>query len=454
MTLLVISLYEFKQFLQIIMWIGLPATLIIVIITTILHYRRKNQVAMEAPVQYQSLPSNTGMEMASSSEAYQNMMHLQKKYIGEIEVHHQEHSVLKEEFKKLEKKYIELIAKNGTQPKSNHNSTVFQDAFQQKENEVLQLKALLLQMEETLRSEKEQKKLHSAEINKLGTLLKDTEMAATKARQELEDRHNSFERQLEEIKGKHATEKKAWLVDLDRLNQEFIAHKEENSRLRGRLVEQESAHDVIEEKNIQIGFLQNQLDNRIKNFHHLEYQNQEDENRVKDLETFAVNSATEIRLMKEELQFKADESFQFQERVGILQEQINAAIAQQESLTGSLQVKSSHIDYIEQELKDFEDRNNQAMEQLNNSQIIILQLNENLKRAAERSAELEKKLELSNQLLKKIYKELSSSFSTNVNADHEEESLIGAKNSNEQDFTEPINLSFDLSKDKSLQFQD
>ena len=158
--------------------------------------------------------------------------------------------------------------------------------------------------------------------------------------------------------------------------------------------------------------------------------------------------------MKEELQFKTDESFQFQERVGILQEQINAAIAQQESLTGSLQVKSSHIDNIEQELRDFEDRNNQAMEQLNNSQIIILQLNENLKRAAERSAELEKKLELSNQLLKKIYKELSSSFSTNGNADHEEESLIGAKNSNEQDFTEPIDLSFDLSKDKSLQFQD
>ena len=43
MSTLLVSLYEFKQFLQIVLWIALPGTLIAVVITTYLHYRRKKK---------------------------------------------------------------------------------------------------------------------------------------------------------------------------------------------------------------------------------------------------------------------------------------------------------------------------------------------------------------------------------------------------------------------------
>ena len=42
-TLLLVSLYEFKLFLQIVLWIAIPGTILAIVITTILHYRRKKK---------------------------------------------------------------------------------------------------------------------------------------------------------------------------------------------------------------------------------------------------------------------------------------------------------------------------------------------------------------------------------------------------------------------------
>ncbi len=48
--------------------------------------------------------------------------------------------------------------------------------------------------------------------------------------------------------------------------------------------EQASARDIMEEKNRQITFLQEQLEQRIKNYHQLEYQGRNDRQRVEELE--------------------------------------------------------------------------------------------------------------------------------------------------------------------------
>ncbi|WEK35344.1 MAG: hypothetical protein P0Y53_22865 [Candidatus Pseudobacter hemicellulosilyticus] len=46
-SILLVSLYEFKQFLQIVGWIALPVTVIAILLTIYFHYRSKKGVAME-----------------------------------------------------------------------------------------------------------------------------------------------------------------------------------------------------------------------------------------------------------------------------------------------------------------------------------------------------------------------------------------------------------------------
>jgi hypothetical protein len=454
MPLLVISLYELEQFLQIIMWIAIPATLITIIVTTILHYRGKKQIQIAGPSPSGEAQPTGEPGVASSNESYQNILDLQKKYITEIESNHQDHFQLKEDFKKLEKKYIELIAKNGTQVRSNFSSPVFQDAFQQKENELLQLKASLLQLEEMLRSEKEQKKAHSAEMNKLGNLLKDMEMVATKARQETEDQIQAFGQQLEETKNKEASEKKGWLADMEKLNHDLSLQKEENARLRNKLIEQDSAHDVIEEKNNQIGFLQNQLDNRIKNYHQLEYQNREDETRLNDLLSLTARLEKESAGLKEELELRNAERTEILQKATALEERMNLALEEQSALVQTLQTKTSYIEYVEHALTELGESHSQSLGHLNNSQIDILQLQQELMKESQKSSDLENKLEFSNQLLKKIYLELGKAMSPAIDPDPQEEIRLSANGSNERAFAEPVSLEFDMVADGSMQMQD
>jgi chromosome segregation ATPase len=454
MSLLVISLYELKQFLQILLWIALPATLVTVIVTILVHYRRKKQIEVRIPDQTDlDQPSETN-GLIENGEAYQHMLNLQKKYISEIEISHQEHSHLKEDFRKLEKKYIELIAKNGTQSLSNYSSPVFQDTFQQKENEILQLKASLLQLEETLRAEREQRKAHSAEVNKLGNLLKDMEMVATKARQVTEDQDQTFSQQLEETRERQAIERKEWLAEMDRLNLEMSKQKEDNTRLRDRLIEQDSAQDVIAEKNVQIGFLQNQLDNRIKHFHHLEYQSREDESRLRDLQSFVSNLEKETGAMKEELQSKNQEASQLQEKAALLEEKMNMALKDQTALSETLQSKSSYIEFVENSLKELEERNSLALGRVNDTQVTIDQLHEKLALETRKSCELEHKLEFSSQLLMKIYKELAKSIGAGLeqNLPEEVQNVENKPEELEYDTTTP-SLEFEFVNEETAQLQ-
>src|ERR1700731_3749479 len=50
MYLLSVNLYEFGQFLQILLWISLPMVLAALLITTWLHYRKKRRQTQEEPV--------------------------------------------------------------------------------------------------------------------------------------------------------------------------------------------------------------------------------------------------------------------------------------------------------------------------------------------------------------------------------------------------------------------
>jgi hypothetical protein len=455
MSLLVISLYELKQFLQILMWIAIPVTVVTLFVTILIHYRRKKQEEEILPDQPLAQISAGEIELTDRGDSYLHMLQLQKKYVLEIESGQKEHAQLKEDFKKLEKKHIELIAKNGMAVRSNYASPVFQDAFQQKENEILQLKASILQSEETLRAEREQKKAHSIEINKLGNLLKDMEMVAMKARQETESLHQSHESEKEEMNQLHDLEKKDWQARLERLNQEFSVQKDENARLRNLLIEQESSQDVIEEKNIQIGFLQNQLDNRIKTYHQLEYQSRENEIRLKELQSGAEAVEKELAQVRQDGQDKSKHFESLEEKANQLEEKLNIAMQDQAGLMRTIDSKTNYIEYVENSLRETEERNAQNLEQLNTAKESFVQLHEKFLIVSEKSEELQQKLAFHSQLLMKIYQDLAKSLDPGVSGqDSAGERISHDTAPKEIKYEDPISLEFELLNDESMQFQD
>jgi hypothetical protein len=498
MHLLIVSLYELKQFLQIILWIAIPATVAAMIITTFLHYRYKRKTASEENFTGEggSVVMASEVQTLVSEDEYRDMLLMHKKFTLEIENGQQKYEQIKDEFKKLEKKHLELIAK-GQNPSGDINvnhlqkqarefeqkiarleqaleymrkeemdrGTIssWQDQVHRKDRELENRDTLVSQLEEGIRIEREQKKAHSAEINKLGNLLKDMEMIASKTAQEKEhelqeqkDLNTLLEKQLQQISSIRVSDNSQQLAAMQ---EGLTLAQEEKTNLKSRLLEQESMLDVMQEKNLQIGFLQNQLEQRIKSFHQLEYQNMEDANRLKDLQTLSAGLEHQTKSLTEELQQRNEEAIQLQAKLSIsLQEQkeiqesilskisridqlesrLNMALQGQKEVQETLGSKTSHIDLLEASLRELREQNTQMLLQLSSSQESIEQLNGKLFAETHRAKDLEHKLEISSQLQVKIYKELAKSLGVALMQFPQESGYTNTETIKEWVFTEPL----------------
>ncbi|HEV3249706.1 MAG TPA: hypothetical protein VGZ71_02060 [Puia sp.] len=470
MHLLMVSLYELKQFLQIILWIAIPATVAAMIITTLLHYRYKRKTMSEENFtkEARSLVMASEVQTEVSEDEYRDMLLMHKKFTLEIENGQQKYEQLKDEFRKLEKKHLELIAKGQGQAGDNYVNQLqkhsreqdqkiarleqalefmrkeeldrgsisgLQEQVRQKERELENRDTLVNQLEEGIRIEREQKKAHSIEINKLGNLLKDMEMIVSRTTQEKEQELQEqkelnalLERQLQEKSSIQVNEQGPQLVALQ---EELALAQEEKANLKSRLLEQESMLDVMQEKNLQIGFLQNQLEQRIKSYHQLEYQSIEDLNRARDLQALSAGLEDQAKSLTEELQQRNEESVELRNKLTISQQEqkeiqesiysknsqieqlesrLNLALQEQKGLQETFYTKTSHIDLLESRLNELTQQNGQMLLELNGSRETVDQLNVKLFAETHRAKELEQKLETSSQLLVKIYKELAKSL--------------------------------------------
>jgi chromosome segregation ATPase len=498
MHLLIVSLYELKQFLQIILWIAIPATVAAMIITTFLHYRYKRKTASEENFTGEgaSVVMASEVQTPVSEDEYRDMLLMHKKFTLEIENGQQKYDQLKDEFRKLEKKHLELIAK-GQSPTGDNNvnhlqkqareyeqkivrleqaleymrkeemdrGTIsgWQEQVRQKERDLENRDTLVSQLEEGIRIEREQKKSHAAEINKLGNLLKDMEMMATKTSQEKEqelqeqkDLNALLEKQLQQISAMPVKDHSQQLAAM----QEGLAMaQEEKTNLKSRLLEQDSMLDVMAEKNLQISFLQNQLEQRIKSYHQLEYQTIEDVNRLKDLQALSTGLEHQAKSLADELQERNEEAVQLRDKLHItLQEQttlqesydskishidqlesrLNIVMKEQKQDQETLYSKTSHIDLLEATLRELTEQNTQMILQLKGSQESIELLNGKLFAETHRAKDLEHKLEISSQLQVKIYKELAKSLGVALMQFPQESDYMNNETIKEWVFTEPL----------------
>lgn len=189
MPLLLVSLYEFKQFLQIVLWIAVPLTVIAVGMTIYLHYRRRKKPADDtehpfdatgwtlalagssdqpepAPAPLQALPD----WLASSNPDNTTLL---KKYEAEVRRYREDYFLLKEDYKELEYKYEDLRNKAYNAQGNGH----------------------------------EEKPLTESEKAKLQQQVRDAEQAVVNAKAEIEKLQSCFSQQIEEMGQQHQRER-------------------------------------------------------------------------------------------------------------------------------------------------------------------------------------------------------------------------------------------------------
>lgn len=414
MYLLTVTMYEFGQFLRILLWISLPMAVIAVLITTYLHYRNKRlQNEWEGQILLSgasdghtegrtgglsgrhagNLSGESGSLSGEISDfspsedgnsSYQGLLWMKRKYEEYREQMDLRYEKLKEDLARAERKYLDLLDGNGT--------------------------------------------LIAGDGNRAG---------------EKEGNTN--------IEGKVTIAAKAIMI------------------------EKESALGLVAEKNAQISFLQHQLDERIKSYHELEYQGQEDRNLAGSLQGQLQESKQQYQelllqlqafepqlqesqklleglrqllnekdqMINEQRQVLTHRQTELEQREQLLNEQQgqleknNSLLNEQQQQLIELQQHQSNLQGQQSELaqqqSDLQGQLTEKCHLLESCEMTIFQLNSQLEEGARRSAGLVDKLECNSRLLLNIYKELDRTLHNELDSTLHNEDKIPAPARQEQE---------------------
>lgn len=361
------SLAIFSQFLQILFWIGIPALIISMLITTVIHYRNKKRKSKNEKEQRLLFKNDGG-----SYSGYDDFSLVpQEVYLPGSEhevkgiIHHLFHSkarymAIRKDFEILNRKYQRLHVHIHQDSETINNKTM--ETIQTDMNQTLH------EQIESIRQQHEfEKKELYAELTQL-----------TRAYENLEKDNNSLRDQLV-----------AYSSDENKATAVIQKWEEEKAELKKRISEQEYLKDVLEEKKLQISFLQQQLEQRIKNHHLVEQQFRE--------------LGIKFMEVKEELEIKQQTEKEFQSGVHEKDQEIGF-------LKEMIQSKTEHAAQLEASLKTAQEQNGNFSLVVEGNSKLIGNLHEQLAVSNEIRKELERKLERNNALLKGFHRKLSDVF--------------------------------------------
>ena len=337
------SLIVFLKFLQIFLWISLPALFIGMLITTVIHYsnKRKKQKEAEQPFIFENDASCAGYDDVSLMPLnLRGNDQETKKIMNYLYFSNARYIAIQKDFKVLTEKYQQL---QGT---SNKNSET-------KNNETMEtihtgLQQISDQQIDSIKQQHEiEKKELLAELNQL-----------TVSYENLEKDNNSLRDQLN-VYCENGTGFTSMIQKWD----------EEKAELKRRISEQEYLKDVLDEKKQQIVFLQQQLEQRIKNHHLVELQFRElgiklmeanekleiNEQSGKEFQAAVQDKEQEIILLKEGLQTAAANATQLEATVKELQEQnsiFSFGLEEKNKLISDLQAQLAETNEIKIKLEE------------------------------------------------------------------------------------------------------
>jgi chromosome segregation ATPase len=368
--------FEFVKFLQVLGWIILPVSLLALVLTVILHYRKKRRGTVHSENEEEKLirssPELLGYTKGDGEYVFFDHSSLIGEYKSRLSYNHARYTALRHDFDKLHSKYSDLSSYAVT--KFSHNKTrnmenTYEHMPQPLQDEIAKLSANYKVEKEELRSKLE----HMNQSFK-------TLEAENQTLQDLVNMQTATE-------DEKAIILKRW--------------KEENTMLREKVAEQQYLNEVLAEKKAQIEFLQNQLESRAKSSSQLEQQ------RVKiavELEEERVQHVKKLQIvdsLKDELLPKQEEADKLQVVLCGKEEQL---LERQQQLHAKL----DHITWLENVLQEAKQHNEMLHASSMDDKDIIASLQEQFSSEQSRVQYLEQKLLANKQLMQRLHKDLSS----------------------------------------------
>jgi chromosome segregation ATPase len=359
LLLLDASLFVFFNFLQVFLWISIPALLIGMLLTTVMHYRdkRKKQKSLGEPLIFESEGSSAADVSLIPLDLF---LHGDKEETRRIK-NYLSHSnaryiAIQKDFKVLSEKYQQL------QVKSNQN-------FETKNNKTMEtihtdLQQISYKHVDSQQAYELEKKELLAELDQLTTSFENLEKDNMNLREQLS------------VYSENGTGFTSMIQKWD----------EEKAELKKRISEQEYLKDVLEEKKQQIIFLQQQLEQRIKN-HHLE------EHQFRELG---------IKFMEanEKIEMKEQSIKEFQATVHDKEQEIIF-------LKEVVQSEATNAVQLETTIKELQEQNSRSSFELDKKNDLINELQAQLAETNEAKIKLEERLERSQTFFKGFHRKLS-----------------------------------------------
>ncbi|MDF2190159.1 hypothetical protein [Paraflavitalea sp. CAU 1676] len=435
-SMLLVSLYEFRQFIQIVLWIAVPATVIAVGLTIFFHYRRKKkQGSLELAFQDDQAWSENLLQNPAAAVMIHSTVNEQpdampdwlasanpdntpllKKYEQEVRRYRENYAILEQDFRELEGRYADLRNK----------------AYQTDKEED---RTLVAQLQKDIKSYQE--KIHKLQETAVENNVAAGDMAAgnhaetilllQQELQQFQEENDRLQRLLVAANtagnDQHPDER---LQALQHLLQQADA---ERKALKDKLAEQEYLPDMLEEKRKQIEYLQQQLEQRIKNYHLLEHQSAESAVQLKDLQVAAKTFEGQIQQLNRELEAQRQQSGEWQ---SALEQSRTEGQQKQETI----QASATQISELENSVRTLQESQVSLQAEIDGQQAAMFTLRDNLAQEQQKANALESRLETSSQLLMRIYGELTRSIDPhliedtviNTEHDHEEHEPVHAAN--------------------------
>jgi len=354
----------FLKFLQIFLWISIPAFLIGMLITTLTHYsnKRKKQKESKQPFIFEDDASYAGYDEVSLMPlALQANDQETKKIMNYLSFSTARYIAMQKDFKFLTEKYQQLQA----------NKSYINQNLETKNNDTMETIHTDLQQMPGQQIDLIRQQQHEIEKRELLAELDQL----TVSYENLEKDNNSLREQLN-----------VYCENGTGFTSMIQKWEEEKAELKRRISEQEYLKDVLDEKKQQIAFLQQQLEQRIKNHHLVEQQFRE----------------LGIKFMEanEKLEIKEQSDKEFQAAVHDKEQEIIL-------LKEALQSATAKAAQLETTIKELQEQHSKFSFELKEKNNLVSDLHAQLAEANEAKIKLEERLERSQTFIKGFHRKLS-----------------------------------------------
>ena len=353
-------LFEFSRFIQIVSWIILPITAIVVTITIFQHYRRKKKFIVAGTDKTTTLVIT---EPGKGSNIYLDHSAAVNEYEKELLCNYARYAALKNDFASIENKYSVVFQTMPFLLNKNNINMQYADAPQQ-----------FLQAEDPPNENNS-----TQQFDEPGKTI-----------QLLEKENQSLKEQLMLLTADD--DEKAELIN---------RWKNESSALQNKVTEQEYLAEIVEEKKTYIDFLQQQLEQRIRSQHQSEQQATEVKAQLQQVRQAFDNAQITFQSLNGEVLQKQEETVKLKTIVLEREEQLN----EKKQLLIS---KLDHITYLENVLFEIKQQNEILNAAVEDEKELTFSLREKLDNEQAKIKYLEQKLNTNKQIMKNFYKELSA----------------------------------------------